>query len=74
MIDDRKYLKDGYRVNPPKCRITEKQKKDVYYSFLNRNQICTIEKSLGDFRRIFEEIKEKRSTEENTKVKKLERK
>lgn len=27
MIDDRKYLKDGYRVNPPKCRINEKQKK-----------------------------------------------
>lgn len=59
MIDDRKYLKDGYRIAPPKCRITEHQKKDVYYSLINRDQICAIEQSLGDFRRIFEEIKKK---------------
>lgn len=70
MIDDRKYLKDGYRVNPPKCRITENSQKDIYYSLINRNQICTIKQSLGGFRRVSEEIKEKRST----KVKKLERK
>lgn len=27
MIDDRKYLKDGYIVTPPQCYITEKPKK-----------------------------------------------
>ena len=60
MIDDRKFLKDGYRVSPPKCRITEKPKKDIYYSLINRDQICIINQSLGDFRRVSEKIKEKR--------------
>jgi len=51
-----------------------KAKKRYIFSLINRDQICIINQSLGDFSRVSEKIKEKRSAEESNKVKKLENK
>lgn len=68
MINKNKYFPDGYKLHLPKCHISiEPRRKKC---FVDTNQICTIERSLGNFERVSEEI-EKESSEECAKVMKL---
>lgn len=65
----RKYLKNGYVLPIPKCRITEEPKKERFYSFFNSNRISTID-SQGIFDEEIEYFMNKYSNNETIKVKK----
>ena len=59
MIDDRKYLKNGYVLSAPKCRISSTSVPPKS-CFIDTNRISYIDHSLGDFSRVSREIKERR--------------
>ena len=74
MINKRKYLKDGYKIHLPKCHVSLETKRKS--CFVDQNQICTIERSLGNFERESEEIKDEKllneqRMQESAKVKKI---
>ena len=67
MINKRKYQINGYKIHLPKCHVSLKSKRKS--CFVDQNQICTIERSLGNF-----ENESERSINESAKVMKLDRK
>lgn len=63
-LNSRKHMKDGYRLQIPKCKSNEDEY-ETKSGFLDQNRPNTINSSLGDFTAIYE------NQQDNVKVKKL---